>query len=53
MKNIFTNSQKIKVLYITTEWEEAPFIKQQVEHLGLSFAFPSRSIYIEKNDDKV
>ena len=36
MKNIFTNSQKIKVLYITTEWEEAPFIKQQVEKLNES-----------------
>ena len=39
--------------YLETKEELAHFIKQQVEHLGLSFAFPSRSIYIEKNDDKV
>ena len=39
--------------YLKTKEELAHFIKQQVEHIGLSFAFPSRSIYIEKNDDKV
>ena len=39
--------------YLETKEELAHFIKQQVEHIGLSFAFPSRSIYIEKNDDKV
>ncbi len=39
--------------YLETKEDLAHFIKQQVEDLGLCFAFPSRSIYIEKNDDRV
>ena len=39
--------------YLETKEELAHFIKQKVEEIGLSFAFPSRSIYIEKNEDRV
>lgn len=34
--------------YLEIKEELAQFIKQQVEDLGLSFAFPSTSIYVEK-----
>ncbi len=35
--------------YLEIKEELAMFIKQKVENLNLSFAFPSQSIYIEKN----
>ena len=37
--------------YLKTKEELAYFIKKTVETLGLSFAFPSQSIYLEKNDN--
>ena len=37
--------------YLKVKEELVVFLKDKVEEIGLSFAFPSQSIYIEKNDD--
>ena len=46
-------AERVRSGAVTMDASMNDIAKQQVEEIGLSFAFPSRSIYIEKNEDRV
>tara|TARA_B100001093_G_C26815187_1_gene1009365 strand:+ start:103 stop:1209 length:1107 start_codon:yes stop_codon:yes gene_type:complete len=48
----FTNTNDWEK-YLETKEELAKYLKKITESIGLSFAFPSRTIYIEKNEEEL